>query len=157
MPHVLVQLQYFTLLEGEWFLFMKPTLVIQICKANEGYSFQQQQQHLCIVSFIQESHEVQLEERANSCTWGGRTPGTCTHWRPPRWIVGWQRRTWGANNVCLWQRRWVVPWAALGKVLPSGWGMWSFPFTSTDEATPGVLGPVLSSLVQERHRHIDSV
>lgn len=60
MPHVLVQLQYFTLLEGEQFQCMKPTTVIQICKANGGYSFQQQ--HLCTASFIQEPHEVQPGE-----------------------------------------------------------------------------------------------
>lgn len=60
MPHVLVQLQYFSLLEEEQFLCVKPTRVTQICKGREGYSFQQQ--YFCTESFTQEPHEVQPGE-----------------------------------------------------------------------------------------------
>lgn len=60
MPHVLVQLHYFSLLEEEQFLCVKPTRVTQICKVREGYSFQQQ--HLCTESFTQEPQEVQPGE-----------------------------------------------------------------------------------------------
>jgi len=39
---------------------VKYTTVIQICKANEHFSFQQQ--HLCTASFTQEPYEVQPGE-----------------------------------------------------------------------------------------------
>lgn len=63
MPHVLKQLQNFILLEKEWFLCIKSTITIPICKGNECYSFQQQ--HMCTASIIQEPHEAQQEQ--SSC------------------------------------------------------------------------------------------
>lgn len=63
MPHVLKQLQNLILLEKEWFLCIKSTITIPICKGNECYSFQQQ--HMCTASIIQEPHEAQQEQ--SSC------------------------------------------------------------------------------------------
>lgn len=50
------------------------------------------------------------------------------------------------------QRRLMVSWAALRKVLPGGWGDPS-PWLSTGEATSGVLSPVLGSQPQETWSH----
>lgn len=48
-------------------------------------------------------------------------------------------------------RRLMVSWAALEEVFPAGQERWPFPSLSSDEATCGVLCPVLGSLIQEIH------
>lgn len=70
-----------------------------------------------------------------SCRREGTTPGISSCWGLPSWKADWQKRTcrswwkssWiGARKVPLPQRL-MISWAASDKLLPAGWGRWSFP------------------------------
>ena len=74
---------------------------------------------------------------AKSCTfWGGTTSFTDIWWGLIVWKAVLQKRTLGfwwtpswtwASNVPFWRRRWTISWAALGGLLPAGWGTWTCP------------------------------
>lgn len=73
------------------------------------------------------------KEGAESCAWGGTTPGTSRGWDLPgnhfAKGTGWP----GANNVPLQNWRSKAPWAAWGRVLPAGQGRCSWRAGSCSE------------------------
>lgn len=62
-----------------------------------------------------------------------------------------------ATNVPSWQRRQIASWAALGEALLAAGDTWSFLTAQFCSDKSGVLCPVLSFPVQDRHEHAERV
>lgn len=147
MPHVLVQLQYFSLLEEEQLLCMKPTRAARICEVRITRSnssiFAQNLLSRNLTKFIQ---------------------GKCKylHLRrkfPGNWYMLWATQVesslaekgLGSCQCVFVANVWNVPWAALGAVLPADQGCHPSPLLNT--TTPWVLCPAVGPLVHKSHRH----
>lgn len=96
------------------------------------------------------------EDSHNGSWWDGQP--ALANKRPAGWKAALQRTPWKSWWRTSWprpsngplQQRPLASWAATGRALPAGRWRWSSPSARHQWDTPGVLGPVFSSPIQER-------